>query len=311
MRKLGYSVVALGAVFWITIGALAFSQNMKTDPSRSAAGAILAYGYYYGQDDGWGNVADDWNYPGANPRYTYAPATVSDTFWNGPYYSYSYTSAAPRPQIYQGSDGTYSVVDDNSPWYVRSFPGYGNLVQTLVPGLNQQTAASPVVYTIVPQAPAKPACTIQVDPGSVPYGGRAILHWISSDADSAILQGVGSVSPSSSFVLNSLTTTRTYVLSVFGRGGSATCATMVSVEPLVSKAPSCIIAANPTILARGQQVSVSWGSENAASAYLDGVGAVPTTGGTSFTPSAPITYTLTVQSISGERAACAASVKVQ
>ncbi|OGG58343.1 hypothetical protein A2853_00285 [Candidatus Kaiserbacteria bacterium RIFCSPHIGHO2_01_FULL_55_17] len=247
--------------------------------SQQPSSPVLDEPVYY---DPW----DDWAYT----RY-------ADPYWDQPYYGYGEYYYEP-------------VTTVQNPWYVNSFPGIGSMFQQIIPGQANQT--------IVVQAPSAPpprviypqsSCWISSQPSSVAYGGSAQIQWSSFNASHASLTDLGTVPLSGSRTITNVTTDRTYQLNVSGQGGSGSCYTRISVQGS-STSPSCVIAANPDIITVGQTASLAWGSLNAASAHLSGVGAVSTSGGQYVAPRQTTTFILTVYNSQGIPATCMAQVGV-
>jgi peptidoglycan-associated lipoprotein len=65
------------------------------------------------------------------------------------------------------------------------------------------------------------------------------------------------------------------------------------------------LTATPTVISAGDQVQLSWRTTNAASASIDGIGDVPTSGVKTVTPSASISYHLVARGEGGTAEAAA------
>ncbi len=155
-----------------------------------------------------------------------------------------------------------------------------------------------------------PSCTFNINPNSVQYGGNATATWTSQNATSATInQGVGSVALNGSYTASNLTSTKTYIMTVTGPGGSATCQDTVTVQQ--QSAPSCTITVNPHSVQMGGSVSIVWSSNNATSATLTDFGSEPVNGSRSVSNiNSNKTYVLTVTGPGGT-ATCQDSVVVQ
>jgi len=177
-------------------------------------------------------------------------------------------------------------------------------------GTNGQTVTCNVTVT-VNVAPNLPSCTLTASPSSIQQGGSVTLTWTSQNAVSAHLSPPGqSVGLSGSMTVHPTGNT-TYVLTVTdSQGRSATCQAPVTVTPPTQQHPSCTLTANPTLVQLGQDVTLSWTSQNAVSAHLSNVGAVAPNGTLFVRPQSPTTYTLTVTSSTGQTAICQTSVSV-
>jgi hypothetical protein len=206
----------------------------------------------------------------------------------------------------------YEVVEEeiSEPWYVKAFPGIGSMFQQILPG--QQTRVTPQPQpvqqrVIYPQ----PSCWISAQPSLVASRASPVLTWSSFNASRASLTGFGEVPIAGSRTVPNIMNTQTFTLSVAGQGGNGSCYTRITVQSPVSNPPSCIISANPDIITAGQSANIAWGSQNASSASISGVGAVPTQGGISVSPIQTTTYTLAVANSNNQSNTCATRVVVR
>lgn len=303
MQRFGKGLMFVSAFLWIVAGAVVFSSNTSGDPPRFAhnvgapaqvagAEAALTYG---------SNFTASTVVQAVNSVISDRSASVP---WEGPYYV-EYHGDAPVVQ-------QEVIIDEKKPWYVQVFGGLGTMVHNLIPG-NTSSAYS----VSAPQAsraakPMPPACTISIIPNSVPYGGSATVTWTSRNADHIVFQGVGEVAPSGSLPVTKITSTRALALAVVGVGGlSSSCYTVVNVEPVIVEQPSCVISALPATIHEGEVIKLSWGSQNAAQALLEGQGIVSTMGGMELTPSKTTTYVLNVDSEFGDTFTCETTVTVE
>lgn len=199
------------------------------------------------------------------------------------------------------------VVNDS--WYVSSFPGFGSFFQQIIPGQARPPPARPA-----PQPPPRPvypqpSCWISAQPTSVEFGKSSTLQWSSFNASRVSLTDFGNVPLSGSRVVQNIRSDRTYQLSVSGQGGSGSCYTRITVRP-ASGNPSCVISAYPSTISVGQSSSLAWGSQNASTAHLSGVGTVSVQGGTYVSPRQTTTYTLTVFGLQGASDTCMTQIGV-
>lgn len=163
--------------------------------------------------------------------------------------------------------------------------------------------------TIVVQQQQVPSCTISANPTNVNYGGSSTITWTSTNATSATLTDFGSVALNGSQVANNITSTRTYVLTVTGPGGTANCQTTVTTQQ--QQIPSCTIYANPSNVQYGGSSTITWSSTNATSATLTDFGSVAVNGSQIATNiTGTRTYVLTVTGPGGT-ANCQTTVTTQ
>ncbi len=162
--------------------------------------------------------------------------------------------------------------------------------------------------TVTVNQQSLPSCSISANPSIVQYGGSSTLNWSSNNATSATIDSIGSVATNGSYYLSNITGSRTYTMTVYGNGGTATCQTTVSTTQYQNQ-PSCTISANPTYLQNGGSTYLTWNSYNASSASIDSIGSVNLSGGQSVYPGYSRTYTMTVYG-NGGTATCQTSVTV-
>jgi peptidoglycan-associated lipoprotein len=70
-------------------------------------------------------------------------------------------------------------------------------------------------------------------------------------------------------------------------------------------APTATLAANPAVIQQGQSTTLTWQTDNATEARIDGLGTLPSSGSRTVTPSMSITYTLVATGAGGRRDASA------
>lgn len=270
----------------------------------------------------WWSSAEFYDEPQSyyDPYYSdssYVPGDTSVEYIGGPlhgdvdYYDYydpyeseyidrvEYVVAAPQTQ----------------PWYVTAFPGFGQMAQQIIPGLQVanriiQNAPQPVAAPPAPRPQyAQPSCWISSEPQRVVSGNSTVLSWNAFHSSSASLTGFGSVPTAGSRVVQNITSPRTFVLSVSGMGGVGSCYTRVETTQS-GGAPSCVMSLNPDTIHAGESSSLAWGSLNATSANLSGRGAVEVQGGLTVRPTQSTTYTLTVFGPGGQSTNCVSRLNV-
>lgn len=267
------------------------------------------------------------NYSYSTPSYSYSTPSYN--------YNYTYTSGGNNPvqhqpvcQIYANPssvayNGSTTVTWNSNYATSASLSGVGSVATNgsytfnnltsgrtfvlTVSGNGGSNTCSTVVY-VQPQTQT-PSCTLTANPTSVTSGGNTTLTWSSTNATSASLTDVGSVALNGSYTFNGLTTTKTYILTVSGNGGTNTCSTVVNVQPQ-TQTPFCTITANPSSVQSGGSSTVSWTSTNATSASLSEVGSVALNGSYTFSGlTTTKTYILTVSGQGGTNT-CTTSVGV-
>lgn len=172
------------------------------------------------------------------------------------------------------------------------------------------TSATCSATVSVNSVPA-PSCTIDATPSRVEYGDYTTLVWSTSNAVSAEITGIGSVSLSGSKT-KKVYSDKTYKMTVKNEAGeTATCRVRVRVE---DEDTSCRITASPNP-SRDGTVTLSWDSDNATWATLNhGIGSVSVDGTKTITglDNGTHVYTLTVGSshATGRTDTCSVTVRV-
>jgi hypothetical protein len=134
--------------------------------------------------------------------------------------------------------------------------------------------AGMTAHAQVPQ----PTCTLTASPNSVAYNGSTTLSWYTTDATSRTITDIGFVMTSGVQPIYNITTSKTYVMTVSGPGGTSTCQTTITVGTQTSQAPTCSAYASSTQVPYGGSTTVSWTGYNATTAYLSDYGSVPVSG---------------------------------
>jgi hypothetical protein len=177
--------------------------------------------------------------------------------------------------------------------------GGGDYVYTPPPAVN--------VYT--PPPAAAPVCSITSSPSTVSVGSGSVISWSSTSATSTSISSIGAVALSGSYGV-APTSTMTYVMTVSGAGGMATCQTTVTVTSVTNTyAPSCTLDASQSSIQQGQSTSLYFNSTNATSATLTSFGTVATSGSQTVSPQSTTNYVLTVTGV-GASATCTKTIGV-
>ena len=103
-------------------------------------------------------------------------------------------------------------------------------------GCKKRTEAPPPPAA-TPPAPTAPTASISASPTSLQRGQSATLTWRTTNADSAIISGIGSVAPSGSQAVTPETST-TYSLMAKGPGGEASDTVRITVGEATTAGPS-------------------------------------------------------------------------
>jgi hypothetical protein len=128
-----------------------------------------------------------------------------------------------------------------------------------------------------PPPPEGPTCLITVSPARIDSGSSVLVTWSSNGATAATLNGELVGFNNTVGTIQTLTSTTSYVLVVYGPGGSSTCATRVEINGDPS-ALSCEIFASPEQINSGGSSTISWSTNNATSFTINGVSRSTTPG---------------------------------
>ena len=145
---------------------------------------------------------------------------------------------------------------------------------------------------------ALPQVSIAALPDAITQGEPSTLSWISSNADSASIDGgIGAVTPNiqgSQGVSPAVTTT--YTITADNTYGQSTDSVTVTVNSL----PTVSISADISTICAGSSATLSWSSAGADDVTIDqGIGAVVASGSQIVSPGADITYTITATNAYG------------
>ena len=155
--------------------------------------------------------------------------------------------------------------------------------------------------TRVASGSAASATIVRFDanPSTITAGQSSTLTWLVQGATSvSIDNGVGNVAATGSTTVTPATTT-TYTLTAVAPAGNITATATVTVNPPVTSAgnPQIIrFEASPRSIQPGQQSTLSWTTNGAATVSISGVGAVTLNGSTTVSPAQTTTYTLSATS---------------
>ncbi|MDD5397888.1 MAG: hypothetical protein PHU70_02290 [Dehalococcoidia bacterium] len=159
-----------------------------------------------------------------------------------------------------------------------------------------------------PPASGLPAIlSFSASPSSISPGGSAVLSWTTSNATGATISGIGAVGTNGVTSVSPAVTT-TYILTATNGTNSVTGATSVEVTaasttpPASSSRPNILyFTANPSSVALGGSIVLSWDVLDASSVILQGYGPVQSSGSLTVYTSGTgtITFQLTAQNSAG------------
>lgn len=169
-----------------------------------------------------------------------------------------------------------------------------------------------VVVTVPPPSQNPPTCTLSISPSGIRSGDSTTLTWNSTNATSFVIdQGVGSVSTSGSRTVFP-GSSRTYVGTAYGPGGTATCSANVSINTSTA-GPSCTLEVSPSRIDEGDDARLSWSSDRVYRVRIDqGIGEVSTNGSRRVSPgNGSRTYEGTFYGDNGDVIHCSATLRVR
>ncbi len=136
-----------------------------------------------------------------------------------------------------------------------------------------------------------PSVSVSADPKTILIGESSTLSWISTNAESCVIEpDIGTVVLTGSIIVSPNETT-SYTIRATGPQGMVTSTVTVTVNiPL----PVVDIHASPAIISVGESSTLTWTSENTESVTIDqGIGPVPANGSTTVFPSETTIYAVT------------------
>jgi len=123
----------------------------------------------------------------------------------------------------------------------------------------------------VNQPTTPPSCMISATPALVNYGSSSTLVWSSNNATSATITELGATGLSGSYIVNNITSNKTYTMTVTGPGGSTVCSTSINVTSIPGGDLSCNIYASPNPTLTGNTTLRWYSYGNVIWAKLNGV----------------------------------------
>lgn len=149
------------------------------------------------------------------------------------------------------------------------------------------------------------SCDIWSSKSTYVPGETATFHWMSTNARSASIDGVGPVAPSG-YWRTQVQQSGSVTLRVRGNNGAERiCRTNYTVR---AQRPTCRLNAVPLSVARDSFVTLSWSTQYASSVSISGLGQVPATGSRVVRADRTNTYTLVAV---GEGGSCTQPATVQ
>jgi len=140
-------------------------------------------------------------------------------------------------------------------------------------------------------------------PSQITAGQVVTLSWKTANAESASIDGIGSVPVNSSLTV-SPTQTTTYTLTARNNVNDITSTVTVTVGPTTSGPPPALpviasFTASPTNISAGQSSTLQWSVQNSTSVSISSIGTVTASGTRSVSPTVTTVYTLTATNAAG------------
>lgn len=170
-----------------------------------------------------------------------------------------------------------------------------------------------IAFDKVTPEPEAPVCTLTSDKDKVTVAGENVkLTWTSDKAVSGSMdQGIGSISLDGDKDV-SISATKTFTATFKNsKGKKVTCSKTITYEPPVV-GPACTLSVSPSSVTqgKGESVTLTWTSQNHTAGSIDqGIGAVQTSGSTTFIPNSETLFTGTFTGPHGT-STCTARVTV-
>ena len=212
----------------------------------------------------------------------------------------------------------YGTVSLNGSQWISNVTGAQTYTIT-VNGQGGSNTCSATVTVYSNPVPVTPTCTLTyAQAGGYNYGygttytnSGTLLSWSSTNASSAYITNIGTVSPNGSQTVYP-TGNMTYNMTVYGvNGGANSCSVTLPYTPPVQNNLYCTMTANPASIQNGAGSVLSWTSYGATSATLsDGLGNAVLNGSLTVRPESSRVYTLTVRDYQGRTNTCYATVTV-
>jgi uncharacterized cupredoxin-like copper-binding protein len=174
-------------------------------------------------------------------------------------------------------------------------------------------SASATTQVVTTAGNSAQALRFDATPSNIALGQTSQLNWVVQGATTiSINNGIGNVAATGSTTV-SPTATTTYVLTAVGPSGTVTANATVTVGPAVnvSGTPQIIrFEGSPLSIQPGQQSTLSWTTNGAATVSISGVGSVTLNGSTTVSPAQTTTYTLSATSSDGKTVTAPVTITV-
>lgn len=173
---------------------------------------------------------------------------------------------------------SWFVIDSNHDGRINSNPSVSPNHMTLTPsqtttytgtigGPGGQTTCTQTVTVNPVPPPTAPSCSLSFSPNVVQQGTEPFTYtWSTTNATSFSTNYEGPKTLNGSrYGVSNGSGTYTFVGTATGPGGTANCQASITVNPVVSNAPSCTTSMTPSTITAGDQWLYTWSTNNATS----------------------------------------------
>lgn len=188
------------------------------------------------------------------------------------------------------ASNTASTVTSSATLNINPYPPYGSSYP------QQHPSSSP--------GSAPQVNFFDINPPIIDHGSSTTMGWDVSGAYNIFIdQGIGDVPPSGTMTISPPATT-SYTLTATNLYGSVTSLATAIVNPVVGAPVILSFTATPDSITAGFPSTLQWNVTGATSVHINqGIGAVPSSGTQSVSPTATTMYTLTATNSSGSSVA--------
>jgi hypothetical protein len=163
----------------------------------------------------------------------------------------------------------------------------------------------------VKEAPKAPECTIALSKYEIDYKGSVTVTWTTKNADTVTLNG-DSVSKNGSKTFNNLTADKTFTIKAKSGNKEVTCVKTVKVDDKPTPdAPECDLSLSDYTIEEGDDVTVTWTTENADTVKLNGSSVSKNSSKTFYNITSDKTFTLEVWNSDDDKVTCTETVEVE